>query len=316
MIYIRRPQTDPYFNVAAEEFLLKNRTEDLLMLWQSAPSVVIGKHQNPVAEVNLDFVQQHNIPVIRRLSGGGTVYHDPGNINLTVITTVAQGENLVDFKKFTRPVMAFLKRFGLTASFEGKNNLTVNGKKFSGNAAHVFKNRVLHHGTLLYQADLHRLEKIIHPGNGHISDKSVKSVRATVENLSQQIKNPPPLSDFLQELKAFLKDYYAVSREIELTNAEQQAIEKLAAEKYKSWQWNAGYSPKYTLRQKRQTEYGIFQVNLEVNEGLITAIELIFEGKKLEKIGQKLLGQKHDKNELRKALADNRFSETIIQTLF
>ncbi len=316
MIFIRRPQTDPWFNVAAEEYLLRNRTEDLLMLWQDNPAVIVGKHQNVMAEVDLDFVHRHNIPVIRRLSGGGTVYHDRGNINLSVITTVKKGEDLIDFRKFTRPVIQFLKRFGLTAHFEGKNNLTINGKKFSGNSAHVFKNRVLHHGTLLYQTDLNRLEKIIRPASHHIADKAVKSVRATVGNISEHLEKPMPLTGFMEELKQFLKDDYRVSEETELTKAEQQAIGKLAAEKYKSWDWNTGYSPKYTLRQQCQTGYGTFDVALEVSDGRIAAIHLVFEGKKLEKIEQQLLGQKHDKNELRNVLTNNRFSETIIQTLF
>ena len=129
MIFVRRPQTNPYFNIAAEEFILKNSSEDVLMLWQSEPSVVVGKHQNTMAEVNMDFVRENNIPVIRRISGGGTVYHDLGNINLTQISTFRKTNQLIDFRKFTKPVIAFLKQFGLEASFTGKNNLTVNGKK-------------------------------------------------------------------------------------------------------------------------------------------------------------------------------------------
>jgi lipoate-protein ligase A len=316
MIFIRRPQIDPFFNVAAEEFLLKNRADDLLMLWQNTPSVVVGKHQNVVAEVNLDFVRKNRIPVIRRISGGGTVYHDTGNINLSVITTVKKGNSPVDFRKFTRPVLAFVQQFGLEASFEGKNNLVINGKKFSGNSAHVFKNRVLHHGTLLYQTDLRRLEQIMHPDNGAITDKSVKSIRATVENLSEHLKNPPPLSVFFHQLKNHLKNHYAVTEETELTPEEQKAIEKLATEKYKSWQWNMGYSPKYTLRQQRRTPYGIFDVMLTVEEGHIAQLSLIYEGKRLEKIEQKLHGLKHDKEELERALSDNAFSQTIIQTIF
>ncbi len=317
MIFIQRPHTDPWFNLAAEEFLLKNRTEDLVMVWQNAPSVVVGKHQNVMAEVDIDFVRKQQIPVIRRLSGGGTVFHDTGNMNLTVISTKKKGDNLIDFRKFSEPVLEFLQQhFGLKAVFEGKNNLTLNGKKFSGNAAHVFKNRVLHHGTLLYQTDLDRLEKIIRMDNTHLTDRSVKSIRATVGNISEHLKNPPPLSLFLQQFISFLKDYYSIVDETILTKTEQQAIARLAEEKYKSWKWNFGYSPPYTIQKQHKTEYGTFEVSLQVTEGRIASVDLLFEGKKLEKTEQKLLGQKHDKEALSRILTGNRFSETIINTLF
>ncbi len=316
MIIIRRPQTNPYFNLAAEEYFLRNSREDVLMLWQSEPSVVVGKHQNVMAEVNMDFVRENNIPVIRRISGGGTVYHDMGNINLTQISVSRRTDQLINFRKFTRPVIAFLKQFELEASFEGKNNLTINSKKFSGNSAHVFKNRVLHHGTFLYQTDLGRLEKVIHPDNNHITDKSIKSIRATVRNISDYMENPVATKDFMQRLELFLNDYYHISTTVDLSPEEQQAIEKLVEEKYTHWEWNMGYSPKYSIRQEQDTEYGKFLVTLEVKEGKIAGIQLILGGKLLEKTAQKLLGQKHDKIQLRKILADNHFSEVIINTLF
>ena len=316
MIFIRRPQTNPFFNIAAEEYFLKNSREDVLMLWQSEPSVVVGKHQNVMAEVNMDFVRENNIPVIRRISGGGMVYHDLGNINLTQISSSRKAYQLIDFYKFTQPVIDFLKQFGLEASFEGKNNLTVNGKKFSGNSAHVFKNRVIHHGTFLYNVDLDRLEKVIHPGNGHIIDKSIKSIRATVGNIAGYLENPVTTEAFMQQLELFLKDYYHISTTADITPEEQLAIEKLVEEKYTRWEWIMGYSPKYSIRQEKDTEYGKFQVALEVKEGIIADIQLVFEGKQQEKTEQKLLGQKHDKIHLRKILADNRFSEVIINTLF
>ncbi len=316
MIFIRRPQTNSYFNLAAEEYFLKNSREDVLMLWQSEPSVVVGKHQNVMSEVNMDFVRENNIPVIRRISGGGTVYHDLGNINLTQISASRKTDQLIDFRKFTQPVIAFLKQFGLEASFEGKNNLMVNGKKFSGNSAHVFKNRVMHHGTFLYHTDLDRLEKVIRSGNSHITDKSIKSIRVTVKNISDYLKIPVTTETFMQRLELFLKDYYHISTTVDLSPEEQQAIEKLVEEKYSRWEWNVAYSPKYSVRKEQDTDYGKILVSLDVKEGRITDIQLVFEGKQLEKTEQKLLGQKHDKIQLQKVLADNHFSEVIINTLF
>lgn len=316
MIFVRRPQTNPYFNLAAEEYFLKNSGEDVLMLWQSEPSVVVGKHQNAMAEVNMDFVNKNNIPVIRRISGGGTVYHDLGNVNLTLITSSAKQENLIDFHKFTRPVIDFLKQFHLDALFEGKNNLTVNGKKFSGNSAHVFKNKIMHHGTFLYHTDLARLDEVINPGNGHISDKSIKSIRAKVGNIADFIENPVTTEAFVRQLELFLIDYYHIDTTIDLSFGDRQAIEKLVLEKYSHWEWNIGYSPKYVISGERDTEYGKFHVTLGVKEGKIAEIQLLFEGKQLMKTEQQLLGQKHDKIHLRKALTNNHFSEVIINTLF
>jgi lipoate-protein ligase A len=316
MIFIHRPQTDPFFNLAAEEYLLRHREEDLLMLWRSEPSVVVGKHQNLMAEVDMDFVRRENIPVIRRISGGGTVFHDLGNVNVTLISTVASRENIVDFYQFTRPVIDFLQLYGVEAAFTGKNNLVARGKKFSGNAAHVFKNRIVYHGTLLYHTDLDKLEKVILSHNDHITDKAVKSVRAAVGNLSDWIENPPETAVFMQQLEQFLKKEYAVSQTSALSLAEEQVIEKLAEEKYRSWEWNAGYSPSYTIQQQRDTAYGLFQVTLQVKEGKISDVRLIFEGKRLEKIEQQLIGKKHDKAALQAALAENRFSEVLVQTMF
>ncbi len=316
MIFIRRPQINPYFNLAAEEYLLKNSREDVLMLWQNEPSVVVGKHQNVMAEVNMDFIHENNIPVIRRISGGGTVYHDLGNVNLTLITASAKQESLIDFRKFTQPVIDFLKQLYLDAVFEGKNNLTINGKKFSGNSAHVFKNKTLYHGTFLYQTDLGRLEKVLYPGNGHIVDKSIKSIRATVGNISDFLQNPVTIKTFIQQLELFLRDYYRIGTTVDLTPEELRAIERLVKEKYSRWEWNTGYSPKYAIRGERNTEYGKFHVALEVKEGIISEIKLVFEGKELKKTERKLLGQRHDKVYLRKILADNHFSEVIIDNLF
>jgi len=316
MIFIRRPQTNPYFNLAAEEFLLKSSNEDVLMLWQNEPSVVVGKHQNVMAEVNMDFVHENNIPVIRRISGGGTVYHDMGNINLTLIQTMGKQENLIDFRKFTQPVIDFLRQFGLEAYFAGKNNLLVNGKKFSGNSAHVFKNRVMHHGTFLYHTDLDKLEKVILRGNSHITDKAIKSIRATVGNISDYLENSLTTEAFIQQFALFLKDYYHISTTVDLKPEEQQSIEKLVEEKYSRWAWNVAYSPKYSVRKQQETEFGKLLATLDVKESKIIDIQLILDGVPLEKTAQKLLGQKHEKTHLQKILAGNRYSEIIINTLF
>ena len=269
MIFITRPQTSPLFNIAAEEYVLKYFDEDVLMLWQSAPSVVVGKHQNLVAEVNLGYVRREGIPVIRRVSGGGTVFHDFGNLNYTLIRTEENRERLIDFKRFSTPVMEFLKIKGLSPKFEGKNNLVINGKKFSGNSAHVFKNRVMHHGTLLFNTDLDKLDMVIRPSEAQIADKSVKSVRATVLNLSEVLPGFT-FSRFRDELTAFMKKYHDIKTVYDFSEKDIAAINKLVNDKYGTVQWNYGYSPAYEFRNSVEGH----RLCLKVKNGIIEEIEI------------------------------------------
>ncbi len=270
MIFINQTTTNPLFNIAAEEFTLKHFSEDVLMLWQSERSVIVGKHQNLVAEVNLHYTRTHNIPVIRRLSGGGTVFHDPGNINYTLIQTKENRNRLIDFKRFSAPVIEFLKTFGIQADIEGKNNLVINGKKFSGNSAHVFKNRVIHHGTLLFNTNIDQLEKVIRPSKAQISDKSVKSVRATVMNIADALYSPMSISEFKSKLTTFLKDYYQISRSVSFSKDDVNTIKVLIEKKYATIDWNYGYSPAYEFENRVDDA----ELYLTVKKGVIEQIKL------------------------------------------
>lgn len=285
MIFINRKETNPYFNIAAEEFALKHFDEDVLMLWQSAPSVIVGKHQNLIAEVNLGYTHKHNIPVIRRISGGGTVYHDLGNLNYTLIRTEADRERLIDFNRFSTPIVEFLKTMGLKAGFEGKNNLVLDGKKFSGNSAHVFKNRVIHHGTLLFNTNLNKLEKVILPVKASIKDKAVKSVRATVTNISEHIPDIN-YNIFRQNLTRFLIDYYSIDTIYSFSTQDVKSINKLVDDKYLSPDWNYSYSPTYEFENSFEGYY----LKIIVKKGLIESIEM--EGS-LRSFAPSLLGVMH-----------------------
>ncbi len=270
MIFINRTETDPLFNIAAEEYVLKHFTDDVLMLWQSRPSVVIGKHQNLVAEVNLNYTRQNNIPVLRRISGGGTVYHDLGNLNYTFIRSEENRERLIDFKAFSKPVIEFLKTLGIKAEVEGKSNLVVDGKKFSGNAAHVFKNRVIHHGTLLYNSNLDELEKVIRPANAQINDKSIKSVRATVTNLADKVKNPLTIKEFSEQLARFLITFYNIDKSYSFTQQDKEAVRMLMNEKYGTVDWNYGYSPAYEF----ENRIGNASLRIKVKKGRVEHADL------------------------------------------
>ena len=247
MIFIKRTESDPWFNIAAEEFLLKNRTEDIAMLWQCEPAVIIGKHQNAMAEVNPEWIRKKDIPVIRRITGGGTVYHDAGNINYTVIRTVEQREKMIDFRQFTHPVIEFLLEQGIRASFEGKNNLVVAGKKISGNSAHVHKHRVIHHGTLLFDSQLDELNASIQPTKLEIRDKAVQSIRSTVTNIRQHLRKDMDIDTFKVLLEKFIVKYYHINEIEYLSEEEVMAISQLADEKYRQPEWTYGYSQAHTF---------------------------------------------------------------------
>ena len=285
MIFINRKETNPYFNIAAEEFALKHFYQDVLMLWQSAPSVIVGKHQNLIAEVDLGYTHKHNIPVIRRISGGGTVYHDLGNLNYTLIRTEADRERLIDFNRFSAPIVEFLKTMGLKAGFEGKNNLVLKGKKFSGNSAHVFKNRVIHHGTLLFNTNLNELEKVIRPVKASIKDKAVKSVRATVTNILEHIPDIN-YNIFSQNLTRFLIDYYSIGTIYSFSAQDVKSINKLVDYKYLSPDWNYSYSPTYEFENSFDGNY----LRIIVKKGLIESIEM--EGS-LRSFASSLIGVMH-----------------------
>ncbi len=268
MLVIRRENRNPYFNIAAEEYFLKQGQEDCFMLWQNDPAVIIGKHQNAFSEISFSYINKHKIPVIRRISGGGTVYHDPGNINFTFISG-GERTKLVDFRKYTRPIINAFGNLGVELKFERKNNLTFRGMKVSGNAEHIYKNRVLHHGTLLFQADLIALEQAIKPVNAKFEDKSVKSVRASVCNLSEALDSkytPRQMIDYLYDYIESTEDDVTHYIPDEWDNA---AIDKLVFEKYQTWEWNFAYSPDHTFIKHTQLNGSDVEILMFVQKGRI-----------------------------------------------
>lgn len=271
MLLIERPQTDPFFNIAAEEYLLKNVGEDCFMLWASEPSIIIGKHQNAFAEINSSYARSHHLPVIRRISGGGTVFHDPGNLNFSFIRK-GEREKLVDFRKFTEPIIDYLTSLGLPAKFEGKNDIRVNGLKISGNAEHVYRDKVLHHGTLLFSAQLDRLNKAIRGQELLFADKAVKSVRSTVTNITGLLDRPLSLDDFRQGIIDHMKAVSGNWNTAVLSGTDVEAIESLAQEKYTSWEWNFGYSPRFTYEKGILLNGQTVVVTVSVKHGLIEGI--------------------------------------------
>ena len=268
VLCIHLNHSDPYFNLATEEYLLKNFTEDIFMLWRSESSIVVGKHQNALAEINHQYVRENNILVARRLSGGGTVFHDPGNVNFTFIKKVEKLEE-VNFKIFTQPIVTVLQKLGIDAYSTGRNDLMIDGKKISGNAEHIFRKRVLHHGTLLFNSHLDKLRNALKVDLSRFEHKAVQSNRSEVGNISDYLKTEMSVSEFSNYIFKNISQQYQDFQILELSPEDIAEIEKLRDEKYCLWDWIYGYSPKYTYRNELITENGKISFFLNVKKGKI-----------------------------------------------
>jgi len=294
MICIHLNNTDTHFCLAAEEYLLKNFTDDIFMLWQSEDTVVVGKHQNTLAEINYPFIREKNITVARRISGGGTVFHDSGNVNFSYIRNVSSPSE-ISFKMFTEPVVEALARLGIEATTSGRNDLLINGLKVSGNAEHVYKNRVLHHGTLLFNSDLENLGQAIKVVPGKYESKAVESNRSKVANISSFLAQEMSVNEFTRflldvQLGNPSNSFYALSDE------DIYHIEELVSEKFSTWEWNYGYSPKYSFRNRFQSEAGNLDIELKVSKGSIEIVQLegsLLAEEQIKKIILELVGKKH-----------------------
>ena len=305
MLIIKRHNTNPYFNLATEEYVLKNFADDSFMLWRNEPSIIVGKHQNTLAEINLDYVNENQIKVVRRLSGGGAVFHDKGNINFTFISK-GDHRTLVDFRKFTEPILEVMQKLGIEARFEGRNDLTIDGRKFSGNAEHVFKDRVLHHGTLLFSATMADLSLALNVDPSKFSDKAVKSVRSRVTNISEHLKEPMEIEDFMELIRNHVKEKYPDALTIELSDTDHQHIEQLVKEKYSTWDWNFGYSPKYNFKKQLKTKGGHIEMNLHVENGFIMEAKIFgdyFNKLDTSDIEKALIGLPHTEAAIRQKLS-------------
>lgn len=311
MLCIERDYTNPYFNIAAEEYVLKSLDDDVFMLWRNNPCIIVGKHQNTLAEINLDYITKNNIPVVRRITGGGTVFHDLGNLNFTFIQN-GKPEELVNFRKFTEPIIEVLRDLGVEAKFEGRNDLTIKGKKFSGNAEHVHKNRVLHHGTLLFSAQLGNLTDALKVNPEKFTDKAVKSIRSRVTNISEHLPVNMDVLEFKERILDHIKRKHPEMKVTTFSDEDVKKIEELAEKRYKTWEWNFGYSPKYNFATKVKANGGNIQYHLEVKNGIIEKVKIFgdyFSMYDTADIEQLLINQQHDRNVIYERLKDVDFGK-------
>ncbi len=304
MICILSPETRPAFNIASEEYLMKNIDEDVFLLYRNAPSIIVGKHQNTLSEINVDYVKENNIDVIRRLSGGGAVFHDLGNLNFGFIKK-GEDTNLVDFRKFTKPIIDVLQKLDINARFEGRNDITIEGKKFSGNAEHVYKNKVLHHGTLLFSSKMGDLSKALNVNPRKFRDKAVKSVRSRVTNIAEHLDREMGVEEFAEMLMDDIMQMNPNSTRYEYTEGDMEAINDLVEKKYGTWEWNFGYSPKYNFSKFTTTSGGHIEVNLDVENGVIKSAKFFgdfFSSKDISDIEKELQNMPHNEHKIREML--------------
>lgn len=309
MLCIISPDTNPYFNLASEEYLLKGFQEDLFFLYRNSPSIVVGKHQNTLAEINLPFVQEHEILVARRISGGGTVFHDLGNLNFAFFTGGKEGE-LVDYKKATLPIIEALKEMGLEARLGKRNELLLKGLKISGTASHVFKRRVLHHGTLLFSSEMGKLSAALKSDQKRFTDRAVKSVRSRVTNISDHLSEAMDVEMFQERILAHMLRAFKDASPYQFSEADMSEIKALRDSKFSTWEWNFGYSPKYQFNRDVSFPEGRLELHMNVEKGVIKELKILGDYTSLKDISlleNMLTDTIHDPETIR-----NKLSETIV----
>jgi lipoate-protein ligase A len=300
--------TDPRINLAIEEYALKNLdvNETYLLFYINEPSIIIGKNQNTIEEINTEYVEKNGIHVVRRLSGGGAVYHDLGNLNFSFITK-DDGESFHNFRKFTEPVIAALHKLGVNAELSGRNDIEAEGRKISGNAQFSTRGRMFSHGTLLFNSEMDHVVSALKVKKEKIESKGIKSVRSRVANISEFLSEKITIEEFRALL---LKHIFAGEENIPeyvLTEEDWANIHQLSKERYQNWEWNYGKSPKFNLQHSHRFPVGSIDVRLEVDKGIVENCKIygdFFGVGDVKDIEERLEGCRYEKGEIEKALSD------------
>ena len=298
MIYIENRCTDPAHNLAMEQYFFETLPagRSCFMLWQNCPAVIIGRYQNTVEEINERFVRENGIRVVRRMTGGGAVYHDLGNLNYSFISPVADAAEL-DFSFFCQPIIRALASLGVRAEVSGRNDIVIDGKKVSGTAQHVGGGRVLHHGTLLFDVDFSRMASALTPNKGQVVSDSSKSVRARVTNIREHLGTDTDMEGFWSLLRQNIVDAQSMPV-YNVTDADEAAAAVIARERYDTWDWNYGLSPACAVRKTRRVEgCGTLQIGLDVENGRIRALTLhgdFFTRQPFDAVINALIGRRLD----------------------
>ncbi|MGG7163220.1 lipoate--protein ligase [Clostridium ihumii] len=300
MLFINHNNINPYFNHAAEEYVLKNFDDECFMLWRNSPCILIGKNQNAFAEINTDYVKENNIIVVRRLTGGGAVFNDLGNINFTFISK-NKGDINSNFRKFTLPILKALDSLGINASFSGRNDITIDGKKISGNAQYYYKDKVLHHGTLLFSSSISNLSEALKVNPLKIKSKGVNSVSARVTNIHNYLNTDMDVLQFKNYITSFVMDYFNEKNLYNFTDYDLKNINIIMEDRFSKFSWNFGRNPEYEFRKEIRFKGGTIEVNFNVVNGYINDLKFygdFFFKDNISKLEKNFLNIKHDFNNI------------------
>ncbi|MGG1550645.1 lipoate--protein ligase [Paenibacillus ferrarius] len=302
--------TDPRINLAIEEYALRElpAEESYLLFYINEPSIIIGKNQNTIEEINPDYVKAHGLHVVRRLSGGGAVYHDLGNLNFSFITK-DDGDSFHNFRKFTAPVVDALGKLGVQAELTGRNDLQVGERKISGNAQFSTKGRMFSHGTLLFDSEMENVVSALKVDPDKIQSKGIKSIRSRVANIAEFLHEPLTMAAFRSKL---LTSIFGTEEEAQipvykLTEADWRRIRQISEERYANWDWNYGKSPKSTIQQAKRIEgVGKIDVRMTIEEGSIAAVKIygdFFGASDVAELEARLTGVRYEESAIRERLA-------------
>src|SRR5690625_5228649 len=302
--------TDPYINLALEEYVLQHfgEKDTYLLFYINEPSIIIGKNQNSIEEINTDYVETNNIKVVRRLSGGGAVYHDKGNLNFSFITK-DDGDSFHNFQKFTKPVVRALNEIDVPAELIGRNDLLVDGRKISGNAQFATKGRMFSHGTLMLDSEIEHVVNALNVKKEKIESKGIKSIKSRVANITEYLDEKMPMEQFKELI---LRSIFAVENvedvpRYELTDEDWSNVYEISKNRYQRWEWNFGKSPAYNKKASHKFASGFLDVRLDVKKGIIENCKIygdFFGLGDVKDIENKLIGVRHQREAVQSALKD------------
>lgn len=301
--------TDPRINLAIEEYVLKNmdiEKDDYLLFYINQPSIIIGKNQNTIEEINTDYVEENGILVVRRLSGGGAVYHDLNNLNFSFLTK-DDGNSFSNYKKFTQPVVDALAKLGVNSELSGRNDILAEGKKVSGNAQYSTRGRMFSHGTLMFNLDIDAVVNSLKVKQDKIESKGIKSVRSRVANIIDFLPEKITVEEFRMEI---LKSIFGGEENIqyyELTEEDWDNIHEISKNRYQLWEWNYGKSPRFNIQKTKRFPSGSLDIRLEVNKGVIEEAKIFgdfFGVGDVDEVGELLVGTKYDRVAIAEKLKD------------
>ena len=312
MIYIETGSSDVYFNFGLEYYFTAEKPLDdnVFLFWRTTPTLMVGKFQNTLEEIDSKYAEEHGIQIVRRMSGGGTIYTDPGGWQFTFIDY--SGSDEISFSGYISPVIDALRDLDVPAEFNGRNDLVIGGKKFSGNAQYKLNGNTVHHGSLLFDTDVEQMVRSTTVDEYKIISKSIKSVRERVTNISDHLKEPMDAEAFKEHMISYIMR--GSTKRYELTDEDKARIVQIADEKFRSWESVYGRNPKCSVTKTGRFKGGKVEFRLEVKNSVITDAHLFgdfFGSEEAEGIAPALIGCRLTKEDITKALTDNNLDTAI-----